>query len=216
VRRFGTPVISGKDSSAGSVDTDEGLVHVPPAVFLTALGKVPSFDRLLPEAWSQPGNVLVRIGPTSPSPATTVAARALGLPGTAVDDISIDAFATYLDALSAVTTSPADEATDRARLVSGTPIAAGGVAARLLRGAMATGLGVEVGPTVAAAELFAEHRGGALAEVRPDDVPRLPAELHPTVIGTITAAPGIRVGDIDVLTDDVEQQWLGSFEERIA
>lgn len=215
VRRFGTPVISGKDSSAGSVDTDEGLVHVPPAVYLTALGKVPSADRLRPEAWTQAGHVLVRIGPSCPSPDVTVAGRALGLEGTAVDDLSTDAFAPYLDALTALAPSPGDPAGGDL-LVSGTPISAGGVAARLLRGAMATGLGVEVGPTVSAAELFAEHRGGALVEVRPGDVPRLPAELHPTVIGTITAAPGIRVGDVDVLTDHVEQQWLGSFEERIA
>ncbi|HEY8544033.1 MAG TPA: AIR synthase-related protein, partial [Acidimicrobiales bacterium] len=110
VRRFGTPVISGKDSSAGSVATDEGLVHVPPAVFLTALGKVPDAGRLLSEAWSAPGDVLVRIGPSCPSPDVTVAGRALGLVGSAVDDLAIDGdgdrgdggFAAYLDALAAV------------------------------------------------------------------------------------------------------------------
>ena len=216
VRRFGTPVISGKDSSAGSVATDEGLVHVPPAVFLTALGKVPDLDRLRPEAWSQAGNVLVRIGPSCPSPAVTVAGRALGLAGAAVDDLPVDGLAAYLDALTAL--RPAADGAGGSLLVSGTPISAGGVAARLLRGAMATGLGVEVAPTVApvAAELFAEHRGGALVEVRPDDVPRLPADLHPVIVGTTTAEPGIRVGEVDLLTDVVEQQWLGSFEERIA
>ncbi|HEY8546930.1 MAG TPA: hypothetical protein VIL36_17840, partial [Acidimicrobiales bacterium] len=98
-------------------------------------------------------------------------------------------------------------------------ISAGGVAARLLRGALATGLGVEVAPMVAAdpgVGLFAEHRGGALVEVRADDVPHLPAELRPVVVGTLTAEPGIRVGGVDLLTAEAEQQWLGSFEERIA
>jgi phosphoribosylformylglycinamidine synthase len=206
VRRFGTPVISGKDSSAGSVATDEGLVHVPPAVFLTALGKVPAAGALLPEAWSRAGDVLVRIGPSCPSPDVTVAGRALGLTGSVVDDVDVEGFAGYLEALAA----------QRALLVSGSPVAAGGVAARLVRGALATGLGADLVPAMGAAELFAEHRGGALVQVRPDDVPRLPAALHPTVVGTLTEAPGIRVGGVDLLAGDVEKHWLGSFEERIA
>jgi phosphoribosylformylglycinamidine synthase len=123
-----------------------------------------------------------------------------------VDDVDVEGFAGYLEALAA----------QRALLVSGSPVAAGGVAARLVRGALATGLGADLVPAMGAAELFAEHRGGALVQVRPDDVPRLPAALHPTVVGTLTEAPGIRVGGVDLLAGDVEKHWLGSFEERIA
>ncbi|MBX6354937.1 MAG: hypothetical protein IRZ05_03660 [Micromonosporaceae bacterium] len=200
VRRFGTPVISGKDSSAGSTHTDHGLVHVPPAVFLSALGKVPHVDQLLGEEWTDPGNVIVRIGPATPSPAATVAGRALGIGSGAIDDIGPEEFRRYLDAV----------AQSRHLFRSGTTIGSGGVAARLVTGSLASGLGAELGGG-GTADLFAEHRCAALVEMRPQDVAALPAALSPVVVARLSPAPGVRLGGEELLTEAVRQRWAGAF-----
>jgi phosphoribosylformylglycinamidine synthase len=228
VRRFGTPVISGKDSSAGSARTDEGLVHVPPAVFLSALGKVPHVDRLVREEWTDPGSVIVRIGPTSPSPAATVAARALGLAGSPVDDVRLDEFRDYLDAL----------AQSRHLFRSATTIGPGGVAARLVTGSLASGFGADMpaaegigaadmpaaeavgtadaaADAATAADLFAEHRCAALVEVRPQDVASLPAALSPVVVARLSPRPGLRLAGAEVLTDAVRRRWADAFVGRV-
>jgi phosphoribosylformylglycinamidine (FGAM) synthase-like enzyme len=200
VRKFGTPVISGKDSSAGSTRTDEGLVHVPPAVFLSALGKVPHVDRLVGEEWTDPGSVIVRIGPTTGSPAATVAGRALGLDSGGIDDIRLDEFRRYLDTL----------AQSRDLFRSATTIGAGGLVARLVTGGLATGLGADLEVT-STADLFAEHHCAALVEMRPEDVSALPEALAPVVVARLSPAPGLRLGGEEMLTDAVRQRWADAF-----
>ena len=99
---FGTPLISGKDSSAGSVATPEGLVSVPPAVYLSALGKAPDAAALRRNEWRREGSLLVRVGPDTAAPAGTVAARALGLDGGGgIDAPDPERYRGYLDALAA-------------------------------------------------------------------------------------------------------------------
>jgi phosphoribosylformylglycinamidine (FGAM) synthase-like enzyme len=208
VRRFGTPVISGKDSSAGSSRTDEGLVHVPPAVFLSALGKVPHVDRLVREEWTDPGSAIVRIGPASPSAAATVAGRALGLDPAAggIDDVRLDEFQGYLDAL----------AQSRHLFRSATTIGPGGTAARLVAGCLASGLGADLEPAAGnASDLYAEHRCAALVEMRPQDVAALPVALSPVVVARLSSRPGLRLGEEDLLTDAVRQRWVDGFVGRV-
>ncbi|WP_112271852.1 AIR synthase-related protein [Lentzea terrae] len=205
VRHFGVPLISGKDSSAGSVHTDEGIVSVPPAVFLSALGKVPHRDGLLREQWTAPGNVLVRIGLSTPSPVGTVAGRKLGLTTGALDDLALSDVDSYLAALAA----------SRNLLRSGARIGAGGVAGALAQGVLASGTGVLL-ESASAESLFAEHRVGAVVEVSPDDVGRLPAELNPVVVGTLSPGAGILLEGTDLFTPAARDGWLNSFTARIA
>jgi phosphoribosylformylglycinamidine (FGAM) synthase-like enzyme len=206
VRLFGTPVISGKDSSAGSTQTDEGLVSVPPAVFLTALGKVPSVDRLLSEQWRRPGGVLVRIGPETPSVTATVVARARGMEGGALDYLSAEDYRDYLGAVAEA----------RHLFRSGAPIGPGGLATRLVAGALAGHLGVDLAIEPDAETLFAEHRCGAVVEVDEDHVAGLPDALRPLVIGRLREERGIGLSGKELLTPDVEEAWASSFSARIA
>ena len=235
VRHFGAPVISGKDSSAGSTATDDGPVSVPPAVFLTALGKVPDRGLLLPERWQRPGRLLVRVGPATASAAGTVAARVLaegaggsgnsgasgiapgvtsaaGAPGGgsgALDVVDLPAHSRFLAALGA----------GRQLFASGALIGAGGLAARLVTGSLASGLGVDLetpGGGQDVSYLLEEHRCGALVEVDEADLHRLPADLGAVVAGRLSATPGVRVGGAELLTPAVEKAWAGSFEDRIA
>jgi phosphoribosylformylglycinamidine (FGAM) synthase-like enzyme len=208
VRHFGAPVISGKDSSAGSTMTDEGLVSVPPAVFLTALGKVPDRALLLPERWQLPGHLLVRVGPATGSTAGTVAARVLGLDAAALDGIDVAAHRRFLSALRAA----------RGSFASGCLIGPGGLVARLFTSSLAAGLGVEVdcpGGGGDVSFLLAEHRCGAVVEMAEADLENLPAELEPVVLGRLTATPGIRIGEVEVPTSAVRKSWSTSFAERI-
>jgi phosphoribosylformylglycinamidine synthase len=207
VRRFGVPVISGKDSSAGSTHTDEGIVSVPPAVFLSGLGKVPDHRTLLPEAWTGAGGLLVRVGPATPSAAGTVAARVLGAGGGVPDEVPLDAAERFLTALRA----------RHGLLRSGTRIGAGGVAAQLVTGALATGLGVELDPSAAGLEaLFAEHRLAALVEMDRADLASLPADLNPVVVGRLTSDGGITADGTDLLTPAVRHAWTNAFAELLA
>jgi phosphoribosylformylglycinamidine synthase len=206
VKQFGTPVISGKDSSAGSTHTDRGLIHVPPAVFLSALGKVPDKALLLGEQWTRPGNLLVQIGPLTASPVGTAAARALDLPGTYLDQVDLHDYRTYLALLAA----------HRHRFAGGTPAGPGGLAAQLLHGALASGIGADLHPAVGALEsLFAEHRCGAVVEIVPADLPQLPATLRPVPVAVLSGRPGVRLGGEDLLTPGVIDRWTHAFGEAI-
>lgn len=205
VRHFGVPVISGKDSSAGSTQTDEGLVSVPPAVFLTALGKAPDAAKLLHEEWTTPGSTLAVIGPRTASPTATVAGRALGIAGDGLDAVRLDEIDAYLEALAA----------HRHRFRSGTRIGSGGVGAALVKGSLASGLGVEL-DQADAATLFAENRVGALVELDDAEFDALPAELNAVRIGRLDAQPGVRLAGSELLTPAVRDGWTGSFTARIA
>ncbi|HEX2296685.1 MAG TPA: AIR synthase-related protein [Actinomycetota bacterium] len=204
---FGTPVISGKDSSAGSTKTPDGIVSVPPAVFLTALGKIDDVARLVREQWQRPGNLLVRVGPSSPSPAATVAGRVLDLAPCGLDDADATAYSRYLQSLREA----------RRSFVSATTIGPGGVAAGAVVGALASGLGIDLsGDCTTAGALFAEHRTGALVEIDERDLGGLPQELEARVVGRLTDVFGVRLGDRELLTAEVESSWRNGFARRIA
>ncbi len=206
VRYFGVPVISGKDSSAGSTLTGEGLVSVPPAVFLSGLGKVPDHAKLLGEAWITVGALLVQIGPPSPSPAGTVAARLLGICNETLDEMPLDRAESFIAALRDY----------RGLFRSGTRLGPGGVAARLVTSSLATGLGVELASEAVGLEtLFAEHRMGALVEIDPANLAVLGADLHPVVIGRLTDDGKITAGGRNLLTPLVREAWRNSFTELL-
>lgn len=206
VRRFRTPVISGKDSSAGSTYTDEGLVSVPPAVFLTALGKVPNHRNLLTETWTSPSSMLVRLGPVTSSSTGTAAARVLNLEPAALDEVSVESAEGYLAELAA----------SRSVFRSGVLLGPGGLGAELVKGVLASGLGVELTSSLSTAEdLFAEHRCGVLVEIDPSDVDGLPSVLQPVVIGRLTSDVGVKLGDVNLLTPEVRHLWATAFAERL-
>jgi phosphoribosylformylglycinamidine synthase len=208
VKFFGSPVISGKDSSAGSAPTPEGLIHVPPAAFLTALGKAAAFDGLLRNEWRGAGNLLVQIGPPCRSAAGTAAARAWGLTANDADELSPGEYAAYLAAL---------ESAGRQGWASASAIGAGGIVATLARRSIASGLGAEIEvPPEGLWWLCAEHRCGAVLEIESAAAAALPAALMPRVIGRVSGAgPSVRLAGTELLTADALGRWAASFEESL-
>jgi phosphoribosylformylglycinamidine synthase len=209
VDHFGTPVISGKDSSAGSVVTPEGIVSVPPAAFLSAVGKVPDAARLRRNEWTAAGNLLVRIGPDCVSPGGTVAGRLLELGTAELDAIELERYVRFLNVLADV---------DDGLLLSGRPIGKGGTLATLALGAYASaGLGAEITlpDDGEAGWLLREHRCGALVEVEPAKLADLPPVLRPRVIGRVTEdAESVRLGDVEVARTAVDG-WADSWAELL-
>lgn len=200
-----TPFISGKDSSAGSTPTDEGIVSVPPAVFVSALGKVPDVADLRYEAVTTPGHALVLVGPRTPALTGTAAARVLGagrdLGG--VDDVDVAATIAFYEALGHLSTTDAP---------AGRVIGAGGIVATAHLMAEAGGVGADL---AGGSALLAEHRCGALLAVAPDAVDSLPAALNGEVLGEVSTAPGVRVDGTTVTTDAALVAWRTSFEEAL-
>lgn len=206
VRLFGTPVISGKDSSAGSTDTDEGVIHVPPAAFFTAIGKVPDVDDLVSEQWQRAGNLLVRVGPSFRSPAGTLAGRLLGLSGGCLDSITGERYREYLRSLEGV----------RPRLASGCRVGIGGTLASLCQSSLASGLGVTLDSRRPSPEdLFTEHRCGAVIEIEESELGALPSILDPTVIGRLHREPGVWLGKRNLLSSRVTDRWQNAFGEAL-
>lgn len=207
--QFRTPFISGKDSSAGSTHTDEGVVSVPPAVFLSALGKVPSADVLRTETWQREGNLLVRVGLSTPSLAGTIVARVLDVEANDVDDVSSrDGFA-YISSLQQLSLHD---------VPSGRILGAGGLFGAAVLGTLASDIGVEFHePANGFEELLKEHRVGALIEVPPDRVGDLSPDLSPVVVGRLCGeGPSIRVGETELFPQSLVQRWTQAFEKELS
>lgn len=206
VDTFGTPLISGKDSSAGSTETPEGIISVPPAVFLTALGKVPDASKLLPCQWQSPGSLLVRIGPDCHSLAGTVAARVFDIRANDVDDLPPHEHRAFLDALGS---PPAG------LIRSGIPIGSGGILAAMFRQVLASGRGVEILHQPDWHDIVKEHRCGALVEVSEDHLSELQG-LQPAIVGRILDDPLTILADgEDVLTEQAVAAWRDSYRESM-
>jgi phosphoribosylformylglycinamidine synthase len=208
VRLSGSPLISGKDSSAGSVRTPNGAVHVPPAVFLSALAKAPSFAALLRNEWKSEGSVLVQIGPGCRSAAGTAAARALGSNPNDVDEFEPEALMKFLAAL---------ESADREGWRSGVWIGPGGILAALTRRALAGRWRAEIDPPPEGLWWLAtEHRCGAVIEVEPGREKGLAPELEPRVIGRVAAGgPAISLDGMELLTGAALDRYRNAFEEAV-
>lgn len=207
--QFRTPFISGKDSSAGSVDTDEGVISVPPAVFISGLGKVPSVERLRPDVLTGAKNALVRIGLPTPSLAGTVASRLFDGDANDVDEVSPQAAFTLLSVLEQLDVDVAP---------SGRVIGAGGTlaTAALLAFGSDVSIDLEV-PGAGCEELLAEHRCAALIEVWADRVGELPSELTPVVVGRVSGpGAGVTVGGVDVVGEAQVRSWRTSFEGALS
>ncbi|MFZ4761478.1 MAG: AIR synthase-related protein [Alphaproteobacteria bacterium] len=195
------PFISGKDSSSGSVRADDGhIIHVPPAVFITAMGKHPEVTQLRGQRLQKPGNLLVRLGTSTPSPAGTIAAKILGLHNNQVDAPSIPAFLDNLEGLEKI---PAG------LIKSFYPLADGGMLGAGALLALANGYGVRLDAQNAA--LLPEHRAGALVEIEEKDIKALSTHIPLTVMGEVVPEAGLWIFKENILDNDAISAWKQAY-----
>jgi phosphoribosylformylglycinamidine (FGAM) synthase-like enzyme len=207
-RVTGIPLISGKDSSAGSVQTRNGWVHVPPAVFLSAVGKVPDFRNLRPNAWQEARSHLVLIGPRTGSLNGTVfACHSTTNRGTGLDPIEAR---TVVRAISCI------EGLDKGAALSYLPVGAGGALAAIARAALALDRTVILSSDLAPLELVREHRLSVIAEVPEAALGTLPAFLEPVLLGQLgKRGAGIVAKGRQLLSRAAIDAWRDRFEEAV-
>lgn len=207
--RLGTPFISGKDSSAGSVQTDQGMLHVPPSVYISALGRVDDARTLTGNAWSdEPDSVLVLMGPRTPALGGTVIGAHADAAAHDVDAI------TQADGVAAVN---AIAGVGVGSVRSFMPVGSGGVAATM------AGLSIALEREAAleadgwsGLDWFREHRLCVVAEVDPARVADLPAALEPVPIGRLGGAGvGLTIAGEHCLRHAGIDAWTTSFERAI-
>ena len=206
---FGTPFITGKDSSSGSAVFDGQVINVVPSVCITAMGKIRDVRRLKPHQWQAAGNLIYVIGPQVTTISGSILSAALGMTGNRLNEIgyTYNKGRGYMQAISRLCCS---------ELVrSAVPINRGGIILRLFEGVEASGFGFKAQYCQA---LFPESFGTVLVEVRPGDRARLEREyssLEPRLIGRIVGEKGLTVQGRRLPWNKLFKAWDTRFEKEV-
>lgn len=217
---FGTPFISGKDSSSGTFKTDAGeLIEVPYTLCVSTLGRMPDVRKAVTKEFKSAGNRLVLVGGIQPEKlGGSVYLDSFGERGNSLHDTGDDG----AKALPGIYRK-LNEAYATGSVKSASAIAEGGIFLRLFESALGSGLGARV--DVAAfpkgrkdGALFAESVGSILLEVDAGcDLQKLFTGLPWMEIGLITDKSAIAImdgeneiwrSDVDVLTKAWEKPFL--------
>lgn len=221
---FGTPFISGKDSSSGTFKSDAGeLIDVPYTLVVSALGRMPDVRQAVTKEFKSAGNKLVLLGALDP--------ERLG------GSVYLDAFGERGDRLSDWGTQWAKDLAVMYRrlhdlywnenpIKSASAIGEGGVLLRVFEAAMGAGLGARIDLDAFPAgrkdgALFGEAIGVLLLEV---DSGADPADLFcglPWIeIGQVTDCAKLAIisggGEIfNSPVDDLVKVWERPFAEVV-
>jgi len=196
---FGTPFISGKDSSSGTFKSDTGeIIDVPYTLVVATMGRMPDVRKAVWKPFRKPGNKLVLLGKLDPN--------RLG------GSVYLDAFGERGDRLSDWGNEWAKDLMVMYRRMhdlywngnpvrSASAIAEGGLLLRLFEASMGSGLGAETDLSKFPAGrkdgcLFSEAVGAFLLEV---DESADPGDLFmglPWIeIGRVTESPDLAILD---------------------
>ncbi|HZZ28721.1 MAG TPA: phosphoribosylformylglycinamidine synthase subunit PurL [Pirellulales bacterium] len=215
---LGTPFISGKDSLnnefrfTDATGEKRGLA-IPPSLLISALGQVDDVRRCVTMDVKRAGNILYQVGATKNELGGSHFALVNGLSGGHVPQVDVArAKATFAALHAAIHAGCVHSCHD---------LSEGGLAAAAAEMAFAGGLGarlylLEVPHEVQSAEaaevsgglatvlLFAESNSRFLVEVSPEYVGHFEAlmgNVPHAAIGEVTAAPQLRIVDVDPATD---------------
>ncbi|MCL6520644.1 MAG: hypothetical protein K6T99_12525 [Armatimonadetes bacterium] len=221
---FGTPFISGKDSSSGTFKAETGeLIDVPYTLVVSTLCRIPDVRNIVTKNFKTPGNKLVVLGKLDP--------ERLG------GSVYLDAFGERGDKLSDWGNEWAKDLVITYRRLhklywndnpvkSASAIAEGGVLFRLFEGAMGSGLGARVDLCNFPAgrkdgALFSEAVGAILLEVPPDVEPMdLFGGLPWFEVGEVIDTPELVINDaqetlLKVSVCDLVKIWEKPFTEVV-
>ncbi|MDI6827021.1 MAG: AIR synthase-related protein [Armatimonadota bacterium] len=221
---FGTPFISGKDSSSGTFKAETGeLIDVPYTLVVSTLCRIPDVRKIVTKEFKKPGNKLVILGNFDP--------ERLG------GSVYLDAFGERGDRLSDWGNEWAKDLVITYRRLhkfywndnpvkSASAIAEGGVLFRLFEGAMGSGLGTRIDLSRFPAgrkdgALFSEAVGAILLELPPNVDPMdLFGGLPWFEIGEVIDAPEIVIHNaeeslLSVSVSDLVRIWEKPFIEVV-
>jgi len=218
-RRFGTPFISGKDSSSGTfVGEAVERIEVPPTICVFGLGRMPDVRRRVPKPFQKAGSALLLIGPLSSRLGGSVYLDTLGKRGDGLPDP---------DESELMRTWKAIEGLREAGCVlSASAVGEGGVVRRLFEMSLGGGLGcrLETAALSGALEakspvpaLFAEMVGSVLIEVPEKQAEEIRARTGAVAVGAVLEAPvlSMRAGSLELKLQvaDLAAAWEKPFRE---
>jgi len=196
---FGTPFVSGKDSSSGTFKSESGeLIEVPYTLSVSAMGRVPDVRKLVTKEFKKAGNKLVIVGALDPNAlGGSVYLDAYGELG----DTLPDRGSHYAKELKLIYRKLNDLYWDGKVVYSASAIAEGGAFLRIFEAAMGGELGAEIdlqkfpnGRRDGA--LFGECVGSIVLEVDADaDLFALFGGLPWIEVGRVTESKDIKVVD---------------------
>lgn len=206
--KFGTPFITGKDSSSGSATygkRKKTTVNVIPCAVITAMGRHPNLRQLVPHQWQQPGNLLFSVGHQFRNLDGSILASSLGTNGNQLETLGPEEALRQFKLI--------EKLVQTGMVKSAVPINRGGLIMRLFEGVEASGFGVK---TDLCKELFPESMGAGLIEVAPQDVDRLRSEcIIAREVGEITGRKGIAVQGQSLPWQLLRHDWQTTFRKEV-
>ncbi|MHB1001369.1 MAG: AIR synthase-related protein [Armatimonadota bacterium] len=221
---FGTPFISGKDSSSGTFKSDSGeLIDVPLTLSVSTMGRMADVKHAVTKDFKKAGNRLVVFGILDPEKlGGSVYLDAYGERGDKLHDWGNE----WAKDLVVAYRQLHNHYKNDNPIKSASAIAEGGTLLRLFESAMGSGLGAQIDlskfPTGRKdGALFTEAVGSILLEVDTNaDLMALFGGLPYVEIGKVIESPQIEIieGDKPVLTaaiDDLISVWEKPFAEVV-
>jgi phosphoribosylformylglycinamidine synthase len=220
---FGTPFISGKDSSSGTFKTDTGeLIEVPYTLCVSTMGRMPDVRKAVTKEFKCAGNKLVLVGTLLPERlGGSVYLDSFGERGDSLHDIGDEGAKALPNLYRKLNEVYADGS-----VKSASAIAEGGVLLRLFEAALGSGLGANVdlasfpnGRKDGA--LFAESVGSILVEIDSESDPSKLFDGMPWIeIGRVADKSELKImdGQSEVWRsgiDDLSKVWEKPFLEVV-
>lgn len=214
--RFGTPFISGKDSSSGTfIGADGTRLDIPPTLAVMAMGRMPDAAALVGKAFKGAGHSLILAGPASFELGGSVLMDTLGQQGGTLPNPDIDDLIRFWMDYHDVWQSGA--------ILSATAISEGGLLRRLFEMALGSDLGavldttkLRIDPT---AFVFAESIGSVLIEVENEEAGAIAQALGGIIIGNVKKTPELTIltedGNMTLAMDDLVSAWERPFREVV-
>jgi len=217
--RFGTPFISGKDSSSGTfVGQDGRRIDVPPTLCVMALGRMPDVQKRTPKPLQKSGNQLFIIGPVSDELGGSVYYDALGHRGSRIPNPKIEDVEAAWRTLGILQ--------DTGQIASASAIGEGGLLRRLFEMALGSGLTAKAdlnslvertGQSRLDHLLFSEMIGAVLVEVPADYIGEVSKLDNAIAIGKVISEVGIKIEWNDQIFElpmqDLTAAWEKPFTE---
>ena len=223
---FGTPFISGKDSSSGTFKSDTGeIIDVPYTLVVGTLCRMPDVTKAVRKPFAQAGNRLIVLGRFDPERlGGSVYLDAFGDDGGELSDFgqpwAKDLLSMYRQVHAIYSGSllpPRSSLLNPVR--SASAIAEGGILFRVFEAAMGSGLGARIGLPEGRKDgiLFTEAVGAMLLEVdKSADPGKLFHGLPWFQIGEVTESPELDIsGILKVPLDDLVKVWERPFAEVV-
>ncbi|MBN2415986.1 hypothetical protein JXO52_09095 [bacterium] len=218
-RTFGTPFISGKDSSSGTFIGEDGTrLDIPPTLAVMALGRMPDVTQRVTKPFKKAGNALLLAGPLTARLGGSIYADLIASDCGPLPDPDPEEMIVFWELLA--------DAREQGLIKSASPLSEGGLIRRAFEMALGSGLGCsldlstlqrKLGGGDPAPALFGEMIGAVLLEVDPLDGDALAASLPAVIAGEVTGSPELRITTVketlSMTMDELARAWERPFRE---